>query len=163
MEEWKIYPEFPTYEVSTYGQVRNKKRGNIIKQREDKDGYLVVNLSFEGKKYHRRVNRLIATAFIPNPDNLEIADHIDRNRKNNHVSNLRWVSITQNNRNKISNSKIDICDKYGNVIKSFDFYNRSRLNIIISQKMIKCAQLQQLIKKLEDMLNIPRIKYNYTY
>lgn len=120
MEEWKIYPEFPTYEVSTYGQIRNKKRGNIIKQREDKDGYLVVNLSFEGKKYHRRVNRLVATTFIPNPDNLEVADHIDRNRKNNHISNLRWVSITQNNRNKVSNSKVDICDKYGNVIKSFD-------------------------------------------
>lgn len=79
-----------------------------------------VGLCYDGKKYHRRVNRLVAITFIPNPDNLEIADHIDRNRKNNHASNLRWVNMTQNNRNKISNSRVDICDGKGNVIKSFD-------------------------------------------
>lgn len=39
MEEWKVYPEFPTYEVSNNGQVRNRKRGNILKPHEDKDGY----------------------------------------------------------------------------------------------------------------------------
>lgn len=77
--------------------------------KEDKDGYLGV--CFEG----RRINRIVAITFIPNPDNLEIADHIDR--KNNCVSNLRWVG---NNRNKISNSKVDICDKDGNILKSFD-------------------------------------------
>ncbi len=42
MEEWKVYPEFPTYEVSNNGQVRNRKRGNILKPHEDKDGYLGV-------------------------------------------------------------------------------------------------------------------------
>lgn len=52
------------------------------------------------------------------PDNLEIADHIDR--KNNCVSNLRWVDTIGNNRNKISNSKVDICDKDGNILKSFE-------------------------------------------
>lgn len=80
MEE---YPEFPTYEVSNNGQVRNRKRGNILKPHED--GYLGV----EGRKYHRRINRIVAITFIPNPDNLEIADHIDKDRKNNCVSNLR--------------------------------------------------------------------------
>lgn len=120
MEEWKVYPEFPTYEVSNNGQVRNRKRGNILKPHEDKDGYLGVRLCFEGRKYHRRINRIVAITFIPNPDNLEIADHIDKDRKNNCVSNLRWVDTIGNNRNKISNSKVDICDKDGNILKSFD-------------------------------------------
>lgn len=120
MEEWKTYPEFPTYEVSSNGQVRNKKRGNILKSHEDKDGYLGVCLCYDDKKYHRRVNRLVAITFIPNPDNLEIADHIDNDRKNNHVSNLRWTNSVGNNRNKISNSRVNICDNSGNVIISFD-------------------------------------------
>lgn len=81
MEEWKVYPEFPTYEVSNNG--RNRKRGNILKPHED--GYLGVCLCFEGRKYHRRINRIVAITFIPNPDNLEIADHIDKDRKNNCV------------------------------------------------------------------------------
>ena len=120
MEEWKTYPEFPTYEVSSNGQVRNKKRGNILKSHEDKDGYLGVCLCYDGQKYHRRVNRLVAITFIPNPDNLEIADHIDNDRKNNHVSNLRWTNSVGNNRNKISNSRVNICDNSGPVIISFD-------------------------------------------
>lgn len=71
MEEWKVYPEFPTYEVSNNGQVRNRKRGNILKPHEDKD----LGVCFEGN--HRRINRIVAITFIPNPDNLEIADHIE--------------------------------------------------------------------------------------
>lgn len=71
MEE---YPEFPTYEVSNNGQVRNRKRGNILKPHED--GYLGV--CFEGRKYHRRINRIVAITFIPNPDNLTILIRIER-------------------------------------------------------------------------------------
>ena len=120
MEEWRIYPEFPMYEVSSKGQVRNRKRGNILKPHEDKDGYLGVSLYCNGKGYHRRINRLVAITFIPNPDNLEIADHIDRDRKNNCVSNIRWTNSVGNNRNKISNSKVSVCDNLGNIIMSFN-------------------------------------------
>ncbi len=118
MEEWRIYPEFPTYEVSSNGQVRNRRRGNILKPRED--GYLGVGLCYNGKKYYRRINRLVAITFIPNPDNLEIADHIDKDRKNNCVSNIRWTDSIGNNRNKVSNSRVSVCDNLGNVVMSFD-------------------------------------------
>lgn len=156
MEEWKVYPEFPTYEVSNNGQVRNRKRGNILKPHEDKDGYLGVCLCFEGRKYHRRINRIVAITFIPNPDNLEIADHIDKDRKNNCVSNLRWVDTIGNNRNKISNSKVDICDKDGNILKSFDSISEAAEYYNVPDD--KMWQRQQLIRKLEVMLNTLRNK-----
>ncbi len=77
-------------------------------------------MCYNGKKYYRRINRLVAITFIPNPDNLEIADHIDKDRKNNCVSNIRWTDSIGNNRNKVSNSRVSVCDNLGNVVMSFD-------------------------------------------
>lgn len=76
-------------------------------------------MCYNGKKYYRRINRLVAITFIPNPDNLEIADHIDKDRKNNCVSNIRWTDSIGNNRNKVSNSKVSVCDNLGNIVMSF--------------------------------------------
>lgn len=71
------------------------------------NGYLVVNI--RGRIH--LVHRLIAEAFIPNSENKEFVDHIDRNRLNNSVSNLRWVTRTENNNNQ---SSIDRAfDKWG--------------------------------------------------
>lgn len=70
---------------------KNKTFRKIIPQ-EDKDGYWRVQV--HGKLY--RLNRLIALAFIPNPDNLPVVDHINRDRKDNRISNLRWASFKDN-------------------------------------------------------------------
>ena len=94
MEQWKRIVvdgvEYP-YEVSTKGNVRNMKTGRILKP-FDSHGYCCVTFRQDGNKKDLRVHRLVATAFIPNPDNLTEVDHIDRNKKNNCVENLRWVS-----------------------------------------------------------------------
>ena len=97
--EWRTILDYPSYEVSNQGQVR--RNGKILKGGTDKDGYKIVSMGKTKKKIHR----LVAEAFIPNPDNLPITDHIDRNRTNNVVSNLRWVNHTEsclntNNRNR---------------------------------------------------------------
>lgn len=106
MEEvWKDIKYFPNYQVSNLGNVRNKSRGNILKPNPvlKKCGYVAweVNITDErdGKQKHGKISRLVATAFLPNPDNLPVVDHIDRNPENNRLDNLRWYSQSDNNRN----------------------------------------------------------------
>lgn len=84
------------YEVSDTGLVRNKVSGKILKPGRNKCGYLYVNLCKDGKYKSIRVHRLVAEAFIPNLDNKPEVDHIDKNRSNNNVDNLRWVNHQEN-------------------------------------------------------------------
>lgn len=77
------------------------------KNTPDKDGYFRFHV--DGKT--RKIHRMIAETFIPNPDNKPTVDHIDRDRQNNDVSNLRWATDTEQKRNTI---KTEICtSKYG--------------------------------------------------
>ena len=95
---WKDYDEH--YEVSTEGQVRNK-RGMILKQHLHKDrGYMQITLTMNSKRVQHYPHRLVATTFIPNPDNLPEVDHINRIRTDNRVENLRWVTRSENCLNK---------------------------------------------------------------
>lgn len=64
----------------------------------DKDGYFSVFLYKNGKVARRRVHRLVAKAFLPNPDNKPIVNHKDGNKQNNHVNNLEWATISENNK-----------------------------------------------------------------
>lgn len=94
MSEWAKIEGFD-YFVSSDGQVKNSKTGRILKQTISTSGYLFVQL-FDGKKNMKYVHRLVAEAFIPNLDNLPQVDHIDGNKHNNNVSNLRWLSVRDN-------------------------------------------------------------------
>ena len=72
----------------------------IIKQRTNKGGYKAVNLYLNGKMKTYKVHRLVALTFIANPDNKPCVDHIDGNRTNNNVNNLRWVTNSENQMNR---------------------------------------------------------------
>lgn len=98
------------YEVSNLGNVRsldrNDARGWKIKGRTlspyiDKKGYRRVCLN-NGSSKVMKVYRLVAMAFISNPDNKPEVDHIDTNRSNDRADNLRWVTRQENNRNPIT-------------------------------------------------------------
>lgn len=68
----------------------------LLKPKEDKDGYFSVMLINNGKRYYRRVNRLVAENFIENPNNFPIVNHKDENKKNNDVNNLEWCTVQYN-------------------------------------------------------------------
>ena len=71
-----------------------------LRQRENEDGYICVTVGKNGYRQKERVHRIVALAFIPNPDNLPEVDHIDNNKQNNDVSNLQWITGF-NNKSKI--------------------------------------------------------------
>ena len=96
-EVWKAIGGHEEYEVSTYGRVRKAGTGIILKLAYDKDGYLTIGLTRNGKQSRHKVHRLVASAFIPNPGNKPCIDHINGVRDYNAVDNLRWCSVGDNN------------------------------------------------------------------
>ena len=100
--EWRTIEGYPAYEVSNTGAVRRGDRVLKCRVETRPDGYTVirVNLRKDGKEATCIAARLVAQAFLPNPDNLPTVDHIDRNSTNNHVSNLRWASYQTQTMNR---------------------------------------------------------------
>ena len=111
-EIWKAIEGYEGYyEVSIYGRVRSvdmvieysngnksKHKGRILKGETDKRGYKRVRLSKNDTTKKFQIHRLVAIAFIPNPDNKQFVNHIDENPSNNNVDNLEWVTGSENMR-----------------------------------------------------------------
>lgn len=93
---WKTIEGFTNYAVSEDGQVKNQKRNRILKQVPDSDGYSVLSLYYKGNRTVSKVHRLVAEAFIPNPDNLPGVNHIDEIKSHNWKSNLEWSTCEDN-------------------------------------------------------------------
>jgi hypothetical protein len=100
MEIYKIIEGYPDYAVSTHGNVINIKTHRVLKPCKNGNGYLQVCLRLNKKKKMMLVSRLVALAFINNPENKAFVDHIDRNLSNNNVENLRWATRAENNQNR---------------------------------------------------------------
>ena len=99
MEEeiWKPIQDCYDYEISNLGRVKNIKTGKYLKSCIRPDGYVNISLCVNNKTKNCKVHRLIAQAFIPNPENKPTVNHIDRNRSNNSISNLEWATISEQN------------------------------------------------------------------
>lgn len=118
-EVWKSHPELVGVEVSTLGRVRTLDRvtssekgtrfikGRILKQYDTAYVYLQVSIKVDGKWTMKRVNRLVAQTFIPNPDNLPMVNHKNCNRTDNRVSNLEWCTASYNSQYR---------EKFGNAL-----------------------------------------------
>jgi len=93
--------DFPCYFVGVDG-VYSDKFGKMKKMKGtiNNQGYYTVGFHKDGKEYKKRVHRLIAEMFIPNPDNLSDVDHINHNTQDNRLCNLRWVTQSDNERNR---------------------------------------------------------------
>lgn len=94
-EEWKIIPDYPDYAVSNTGKVATLKTGRLRKFSDHK-GYKQCMVRKDKKAYNRFVHRLVANAFLPQPEEGQVIDHINGIRDDNRVENLRWCSQNEN-------------------------------------------------------------------
>lgn len=98
MEEWKDIKGYESlYQVSNEGRVRSIRNQKLMKPKTDKKGYKVIQFSVNGERRTFKVNRLVAQAFIENPNNLPCTNHKDCNPTNNRVENLEWCDYIYNN------------------------------------------------------------------
>lgn len=107
-EEWKPVVGYEgLYEVSSMGRVKNVKTGRILKTwNNGSSAYTKVELSRDGKAIAFLVHRLVAKAFIPNPENLSDVNHKDEVKTNNSVDNLEWMSHKDNSNYGTRNERV---------------------------------------------------------
>ena len=151
MEIWKDVKGYEgLYQVSNLGRVkslnyRRSGKERLLSLAHDKDGYLYVCFRKNGKQKLHKVHRLVAQAFIPNPDNLPQVNHKDENKTNNNVKNLEWCTNeynhnygTRNERVGKSLSKKIICITTGEIFNSMR--EACRKYNIHTGSMTECCQ-----------------------
>lgn len=95
------------YIVSNDGKVATlRKRKKLLTLTKQRSGYLYAMVEIDGKQVNKRVNRLVATAFIENPNNLPFVNHIDGCKTNNRAENLQWVTNSQNMKHAHANGLV---------------------------------------------------------
>lgn len=166
MEEWRAIPQYDGYEVSNLGNVRSwwqqisRGIGNgkgtggriigttfkIQKQHIDSDGYCITSATGnDGKHKSLKVHRLVAMAFIPNPNGYPMVNHKDENKQNNNVSNLEWCDAKYNDNYGSRNKRMALprrktvakYDLDGNYIETFESMSEATRRTGI--KHIVCA------------------------
>ena len=127
MIEWKKVPEFgDKYSVSTSGHVRNDVTGKVLKNTLKNDGYLCVHLSHQNHARMIMVHRLVAEAFIPNPNGLPVVNHIDGNKNNPTVDNLEWVTFSDNSKHAYRIGLSNISEKCRKAVSKIAAENGAR-------------------------------------
>ena len=165
IEEWKNIPEFEGYQISNIGRVRsidrfsgNRKgiiKGKELVQTSNKRRYLEVRLFKNNKSTAKVIHRLVANAFIPNPESKPQVNHIDGNKLNNRVDNLEWMSNSENQKHAYSlglqpsragenNSKAKLTDKDVTLLK--ELYNSGKSVVEVSKSTnINLSLIRQII------------------
>lgn len=161
MEIWKDVEGYPNYQVSNMGRVKSLKFGKerILKSGKNKWGYVLVALCKDGKQKTFKVHRLVASAFIPNPNNLSQINHIDEDKTNNRVDNLEYCdckyNINYGNHNeKMAKSKsmpVLQFSKTGEFIRKWDGLRQVERELGISHNHI-CSCLKGRYKTAGDFI-----------
>jgi hypothetical protein len=155
MEIWRDIEGFEDlYQISNEGRVKslgnNKSRKEkMLKGVKNSNGYLGVGLYKNGKLVRKYVHRLVAEAFIPNPNHYKEVNHKDENKQNNHVDNLEWCSSKYNanygTRNQKSSEKrskrVDQIDAVtGEVVRQWESTNECGRNGYNQGHVAACAR-----------------------
>lgn len=124
-EIWKVVEGFPDYSISNLGRIISRKnsRNKFIGSKNQQTGYIQVALYNSTTVYKGTVHKLVAEAFIPNPEKLPEVNHIDGDKSNNSEDNLEWCTKSYNinygNRNYLVSEKL-INGALSKVVEGFD-------------------------------------------
>lgn len=168
-EIWKPVEGYEgLYEISNLGRVKSLSRQKqlnkyvktiderIMKQSLNKRGYMYVRLTKNGVQRAYRVHRLVAAAFVENPDNLPHVNHIDFNRTNNRADNLEWITPKCNsehskqNMKKRHNVKTNTGERYVRYIEKRNAYCVT----VNRHKTFSYRTLEEAIKKRDELLGV---------
>ena len=152
----KINDELTNYEVSNTGLVRNIKTKKLLKLYKHSTGHLYIHLRLGYYKYKTSFpHRLVAQAFIPNPNQYGSIKHIDGNLTNNNVSNLKWTNRC------IRTYSIDQIHKVCQLLEQ-GYRNKDIQKITkVSLFMISFIRNKHSWNQISNKYNIPKPKYNY--
>ena len=107
-----VIEEFPNYSIDINGNVFNSKKNKYCHLNKDNYGYILVNLKMGNVWYKRKIHRLLALAYLPNPENKCDVNHIDGNKSNNDLSNLEWATRSENEKHAYRIGLKFISDKH---------------------------------------------------
>lgn len=149
MEVWRTVEDFPNYEISNMGRIRNINTGYVLSPGDNGHGYLQVTLCQNGEKKRVYIHRLVGIAFIPNPNNLPQINHRNENRADNRAENLEWISIKDNvnygtraERFSLSRGKpVEQYDLAGNYLNTWTGTREAERQTGISQSSISACCL----------------------
>ena len=96
MEWWLQLKDFPDYDVSNEGRIRNRRSGRILKPQQNDRGYEQISIRKNNKYHNQRVHRLVADTFFDGDHEGYDVNHIDGNKRNNHISNLEFCTRQEN-------------------------------------------------------------------
>ncbi len=95
-EIWSVITDYPRYSVSTKGNVKRNDTGRILKPYIGNTGYYYIDLAQDGKRQNKTVHRLVAQAFLPNPENKPCINHINSVKADSFLENLEWCTYSEN-------------------------------------------------------------------
>lgn len=146
--QWEnLAPEYNRYRIYTSGAVFDEKLSKWLGFQENKDGYLKVTLrATDGRRKTFSVHRLVASCFIPNPENKETVNHIDGLKNNNSIYNLEWATRSEQTQHAWDNGFIK------------DLESRKQGIRDKQSKLVMCVQTGEVFKSLGEAAEIYNLK-----
>lgn len=166
MEIWKeIKGTQGLYYVSSYGRIWSVKNKMIRKDTDNGKGYRFIKLTVKGKSKLHYVHRLVCLNFIENPENKKLVNHKDLNKSNNHLSNLEWVTASENMIHARDNGVLHISEYQKKRIKEANSGENSHLSKLTDKIVLEIRKIYSERKlnylEISKMFNVDRGTIGY--